>query len=73
MLEQRFRSVIRFFVSVELREMTDLLKRLGVVVPTAMRKFLKFIGPQNFLVSLTLNHTPLGHCDPSLMRAVLSP
>lgn len=53
-------------------EMTVLLKRLGVVVPIVTRKFLKFIDPHRFLISLTHNdtprHTSVTKTGPSLMR-----
>lgn len=51
--------------------MTGALKRLGVVAPVVIRKFLNFIDPQSFSVSLTHNHTPPGHT--SVSQADLSP
>lgn len=41
------------------------LKGLGVAVSTVIRKFLKFIDPKSFLVSLTHSHPLSGHTNVS--------
>lgn len=57
--------------------MTGPLKRLGVVVSIVIRKFLKFIDPERFLVSFTHSHPPPGHTPVnkaqfSVMRATFN-
>lgn len=69
--------LMKLFKLLGLRESTGPLQRLGVVVPTTIRKFLEFIDPQSVLVSLTYNPAPPGQtgvsqADLSLTRAAFN-